>query len=304
MAISIRSLPLNALRSFDAAARHLSFAAAANELTVTPAAISAQIRRLEEWVGLPLFLRGHRSIALTVAGARLAPRLTNLFLDMERLLTETAEIDADSLQLSTIQSFAAKWLAPRIASFTDRYPTLQLRISGDDRQVDLDRDDVDVAIRYGDGDHGDLHAERIARAVAFPVCSPQIAARYADPAEIPAAMLLQDESSLVSPDLPTWEAWFGAAGVAHPAGLGGVLFRNSHMALAAALAGQGFALGLSPLVDLDLAEGRLVRPFELSLESPFGFWFVCRRDRLGETKIAAFRQWLFEEAARVRAPLA
>lgn len=296
MAISLRSLPLNALRSFDAAARHLSFAAAATELNVTAAAISAQIRRLEEWVGAPLFVRGHRSIALTVTGERLAPRLTSVFLDMERLLTETAEIDADSLQVSTIQSFAAKWLAPRIASFAARHPMLQLRVAGEDRQVDLDRDGVDVALRYGDGDYGPLHSELIAPGMAFPVCSPALAARYPDPTNIPATMLLRDESSLVAPGLPTWEAWFGAAGVARAGDVGGALFRNSHVAIAAALAGQGFALGLSPLVDHDLTEGRLVRPFALGLASPFGFWFVCRRERLGEPKIAWFRDWVFEQA--------
>ena len=295
MAISLRSLPLNALRSFDAAARHLSFAAAANELNVTAAAISAQIRRLEEWVGAPLFVRGHRSIALSVTGERLAPRLTSVFLDMERLLTETAEIDADSLQVSTIQSFAAKWLAPRIGAFTARHPMLQLRVAGEDRQVDLDRDGVDVALRYGDGDYGELHSELIARATAFPVCSPALAARYPDPADIPATMLLRDESSLVAPGLPTWEAWFGAAGVARGSDIGGALFRNSHVAIAAALSDQGFALGLSPLVDDDLATGRLVRPFAAGLESPFGFWFVCRPERLAEPKIAWFRDWVFEQ---------
>ena len=296
MAISIRSLPLNALRSFDAAARHLSFVAAAEELSVTPAAVSAQIRRLEEWVGAPLFLRGHRSIALSLVGARLAPRLTTLFLDMERLLTEAADIDADTLQVSTVQSFAGKWIAPRIASFLAQHPALQVRVVGEDRQVDLHRDTVDVALRYGDGGYGDLHSEQIAPAIAFPVCSPDLAARYPDPAAIPASLLLRDESSLVAPGLPTWEAWLGAAGVDRRVDLGGVLFRNGHMALAAALAGQGFALGLSPLVDADLAAGRLVRPYELSLESPFGFWFVCRAERLVEPKITAFRNWLLAEA--------
>lgn len=295
MSISVRSLPLNALRSFDAAARHLNFTAAAAELKVTPGAISAQIRRLEEWAGVPLFVRGHRSVALSEAGARLAPRLTSLFVDMERLLGEVADIDADALQVSTIQSFAAKWLAPRIGGFGERHPGLQIRVLGEDRQVDFDRDGVDVALRYGDGRNGELHAERIAPAVAVPVCSPALAALYPDPAAIPPELLIQDESSLIAPGLPTWEAWFAARGTARVTDRG-PLFHNAHMAIAAALGGQGFALGLTPLIDRDVAEGRLVRPWEPALESPFGFWFVCRADRLDEPKIAAFRQWVFEQA--------
>lgn len=291
-------LPLNALRSFDAAARHLSFSAAAAELGVTAAAVSIQVRRLEEWVGAPLFQRGHRSITLSAAGERLAPRLTALFAEMERLLSDVAELDAASLHVSAMPSFASKWLAPRLAGFTGANPQLQVRVSGADRRADFQRDGVDIGLRYGDGAADEeLHSELIARAVAFPVCSPGLAqACGGDPARLAALPLLHDESSLVAPGLPTWSAWFAKAGVpGSPEGRGPV-FSNSHMALAAAMAGQGFALGLSPLVDEDLAAGRLVRPFDGQIESAFGFWFVCRRDRLAEPKIAAFRAWLFDEA--------
>ncbi len=298
MATPIRTLPLNALRSFDAAARYLSFTTAAAELGVTAAAVSVQVRRLEEWVGAPLFLRGHRSIALSIAGQRLAPQLTSLFADMERLLSEVANLDAMSLQVSAMPSFASKWVAPRLASFTSRHPALQVRITGADRRADFDRNGVDIGLRYGDGDHGDLHGERIARAIAFPVCSPALAAHCdGDPAAMEPALLLHDESSLVAPGLPTWSAWFAKAGAPERPEGGGPLFSNSHMALSAAVAGQGYALGLSPLVDDDLAAGRLVRPFDIEIESAFGFWFVCRRDRLGEPKIAAFHDWIFEQAA-------
>jgi len=297
VATPIRMLPLNALRSFDAAARRLSFAAAAAELGVTPAAVSIQVRRLEEWVGAPLFVRGHRSIELSAAGRKLAPQLTALFVEMERLLSEVAELDAVSLQVSAMPSFASRWVAPRLGRFTQAHRGVQVRLAGADRRADFERDGVDVGLRYGDGDYGDLHAELIAPAVAFPVCSPALAAGVgADPGKVAARLLLHDESSLVAPGLPTWEAWFAGAG-ASPAGDGeGPLFSNSHMALAAAAAGQGFALGLSPLVDDDLAAGRLARPFAFELESPFGFWFVCRRDRLDEPKIAAFRAWILAEA--------
>jgi LysR family transcriptional regulator, glycine cleavage system transcriptional activator len=298
MGTPIRTLPLNALRSFDAAARHLSFAAAANELGVTPAAVSVQVRRLEEWVGAPLFVRGHRSIALSNTGQTLAPRLKALFVEMEHLLSEVASFDVTSLQISAMPSFASKWVAPRLASFIARYPQIQVRIVGADRRVDFDRDGVDIGLRYGDGEYGELHRELIAAARAFPVCSPALARRCAtDPAAIDPALLLHDESSLVAPGLPTWSAWFSEAGVPRMLEAGGALFSNSHMALSAAVAGQGFALGLAPLVDDDLAAGRLVKPFAIEIESAFSFWFVCRKDRLDEPKIAAFRSWIFAEAA-------
>ncbi len=303
MASPLRNLPLNALRSFDAAARHLSFAAAAGELGVTAAAISVQVRRLEDWVGTPLFVRGHRSVALSATGRKLAPRLTSLFMEMEQLLSQVADFDTTSLQVSAMPTFASKWVAPRLAGFIARYPHLQVRIHGADRRADFERDGIDVGLRYGDGHYPDLHHEQIARAVAFPVCSPELARRCGpDPGQIDAALLLHDESSLVAPGLPTWNGWFAQAGIARSVEGGGALFGNSHMALSAAVAGQGFALGLTPLVDDDLASGRLVRPFSGELASPFGFWFVCRRDRRDEPKIAAFRDWIFAEAARTPRP--
>jgi LysR family glycine cleavage system transcriptional activator len=296
MVSSIRMLPLNALRSFDAAARRLSFAAAADELGVTPAAISIQVRRLEEWVGAPLFVRGHRSLSLSNAGQRLAPRLTALFLEMERLVTDVRDLDAVTLQVSAMGSFASKWVAPRLGSFVADHPSVHIRITNADQRADFDRDAIDVGLRYGADDHGDLHADLIAAARAFPVCSPALAERYGGEASrIPLHLLLHDESALVAPGLPTWSTWLAAAGAPTLPEGDGPLFSNSHMALSAAVAGQGFALGLAPLVDDDLAAGRLVRPFELELESPFSFWFVCRPDRLNEGKIAAFRAWILAQ---------
>lgn len=295
-ASALRLLPLNALRSFDAAARRLSFAAAAGELGVTPAAISVQVRRLETWVGAPLFVRGHRSIGLSAIGRRLAPRLTALFVEMERLLSEVADLDATLLRVSAMPSFASKWLAPRLGDFMTANPAIQIRVTGADRRSDFDREDVDVGLRYGDGDYGDLHRERITTASAFPVCSPSVAARWGeDPASIPSALLLHDDSSLVAPGLPTWSTWFADVGIARDGVEGGPLFSNSHVSISAAVADQGFALALGPLVEGDIAAGRLLAPFSRAIKSPFAFWFVCRADRLGEEKISRFRSWLLEQ---------
>ena len=298
MVSSIRMLPLNALRSFDAAARWLSFAAAATELGVTPAAISIQVRRLEEWVGKPLFVRDHRALRLTSAGESLAPRLNDLFLDMERAVSEVRDDDLTSLQVSAMGSFASKWLAPRLGRFVAEHPMIRVRIASADQRVDFHREPIDVGLRYSADDHGDFHADLIARARAFPVASPALAKTCGgDPSRIPRHLLLHDQSALVTPGLPTWSNWLAAAGApAAPEGAG-PWFSNSHMALSAAVAGQGFALGLVPLVDDDLLAGRLVKPFGLELESAFGFWLVCRADRLAEPKIASFRKWILEEAA-------
>jgi len=218
-----------------------------------------------------------------------------LFSEMERLVADVADLDAKVLQVSALPSFASRWVAPRLGGFLAAYPAMQVRIAGGDGRSDFDREGIDIGLRYGDGDYPDLHCDLIARATASPVCSPDLAARYPDPGAIPAAMLLEDESSLVAPGLPTWSAWFAAAGSPRDDS-GGARFGNSHMALSAAVAGQGFALGITPLVDDDIAAGRLVRPFDVAVDSSFGFWFVCRKDRIGEPKIAAFRDWIMEEA--------
>ena len=222
---------------------------------------------------------------------------------MERLLAEVGTLEADTLQVSAMPSFASKWVAPRLARFIADHPRMQVRLMGSDGRTDFDRDGVDVGLRYGDGEYREVHCELIARATAFPVCAPALAEILAgDLTRIDPSLLLHDESSLVAPGLPTWNGWLAHAGA--PRELertGGVWFSNSHMALSAAVAGQGFALGLTPLVDDDLKAGRLVRPFPIELTSPFGFWFVCRPDRLAEPKIAKFRRWIFEEAAASRA---
>lgn len=294
-------IPLNALRSFEAAARLLSFNRAAAELGVTPSAVSLQVRRLEEAVGRPLFVRSHRSVALSETGARLAPRLGVLFSDMENLLSSVAEPEVNSLRISAMPSFAAKWLAPRLAEFTSRHPRYQVRLAGEDMLACFDRGDIDIGIRYGAGDYPGLHCERIAAATAFPVCSPAFAAHHAAALARPDGLLnfplLQDEIAAKASGLPTWSSWFEAAGVRRLPDHLGPQFESHHMALAAAEASQGLALGLKPLVDDDLAAGRLIRLFDIGVPSAFSFWLVCRADRAKERKIAAFRSWMADAIA-------
>jgi len=299
-------IPLNALRSFEAAARLLSFNAAAAELGVTPSAVSLQIRRLEETIGRPLFVRSHRSVALSETGARLAPRLGELFADMERLLSTVINPETALLRISSMPSFAAKWLAPRLADFSARHPQYQVRIAGEDSLAGFVRDDLDIGIRYGSGDYPDLHCEKLADAFAFPVCSPAFASRHADALATPAGLasltLLHDEIGEAAPGLPTWASWFEQAGVSPKPKTRGPSFESLHMALASAEAGQGIALGLTPLVDDALASGALIQPFPTAVPSVHAFWLVCRSDRARERKLAAFRSWVRGQMAEPGVP--
>lgn len=296
----VRGAPLNALRSFEAAARRLSFADAAKELGVTASAVSAQIKRLETRIGRPLFVRGHRGVRLSATGERLAPALAAIFVDLDRVLAEIFEPATNALLISAMPSFATKWLAPRLTEFSGRKPHYPVRVVGADHLVDFDREGVDVGLRYGPGGYAPLHAEKITDARAFPVCSPAFleahAASLHDPALLVTLPLLSDETSFRAPGLPNWATWFAAVGVSPPTAARGAVFESTHMALAAALGGQGVALGLTPLVDADLRSGQLVRLFETELISPDSFWFVCRKDRLREPKIRAFRNWVMAAA--------
>ncbi len=298
-----RWLPLNALRAFDAAARRSSFAGAAEELGVTPSAISQQIRSLEKRLGRPLFERLNRAMKLTEAGEQLALPLSELFLEMSDLVEAARAQRPPRLEVSALPSFAAKWLAPRAARFQSAHADCRIRIAGSDQLVDFSRQKVDIGIRYGSGDYPGLFVERLAAVSAFPVCSPEFAVR-AHGHDLWKLPLIHDESSLRAAGLPTWNAWFVANDIdLRKSPRRALVFESVHMALDAAAAGQGVALGLTPLVNDDLEAGRLVRLSRRSLKSAYSFWFVCRMERAREANIRAFRSWLHEELWRPAAKL-
>lgn len=302
-----RSLPLNALRAFEAAARYLSFAAAAQELGVTPAAVSYQIKTLEDRIGRQLFLRRNRTVALTPAGAKLAGPLTGLFAQMSGLVAEISTRSVPVLEVTAMPSFATKWLAPRLAGFSVSYPECRVRLVGSDELVDLVHSTaVDVGIRYGPGGYKDLYVECLAQVTAIPVCSSDFAKKHAarmkTPADLLRVPLLHDESSVIAAGLPDWPRWFDAAGVHYSPAKPGLIFDSVHMAIEAALAGQGVVLGLRPLIDDELRARRLVRLFDIELRSAFSFWFVCRRQRVKDPKIARFLEWLHAQLRLSDAP--
>jgi LysR family glycine cleavage system transcriptional activator len=299
---SRRAPPLNALRSFEAAARRLSFAQAAHELFVTPAAVSHQVKRLEAHLRVPLFERHNRAVVLTEAGMKLAAALHVLFADLDEAMTQIGEPVEPRIRVSALPSLAAKWLVPRLRRFEAAYPALKVRINTSDHLVNFAYEPVDVGLRYGLGIYPGLHVEHLMAANAFPVCSPHLLEADRPPLkraiDLRRHTLLHDESSDRSKGVPDWAMWLQAAGVAQIDSRRGPMFGSIHLALEAALAGHGVAMGVAPLVEYDLRSGRLVRPFELELTNAFSFWIVCQRKRANDPNIRKFRNWLCEEASR------
>jgi LysR family glycine cleavage system transcriptional activator len=293
----LKPLPLNALRVFEAAARHRSFIKAADELCVTPAAISHQVKKLEALLDLQLFERSNRVVQPTEAGARLAASLEHHFYEMRKLVEELAPDAGHVLTVSTLESFAAKWLVPRLHRFEALHPSIRIRIRTSDALVNFEARDADIAVRYGSGGYPGMHVEHLLDATAGPVCAPAYAEKLAKGlGALAEATLLHDETSWHRPGVPDWRQWLVAAGVEDVERRSGPVFASAYLALEAALAGHGLALGTAPLVAADLRAGRLVRPFDVELSNAYSFWIVCRGDSLQQPNVAMFRDWLHAEA--------
>lgn len=299
--------PLNSLRAFEAAARHLSFTRAADELHVTPAAISHQIKGLEEHLGVKLFRRLNRALLLTDAGQACLPGLSEAFERMTAAIERLrGQESVGPLTVSVGPSFAAKWLVPRLERFQELYPEIDVRISATLQMVDFAREDVDLAIRYGAGRWPDLQVELLLPTEAFPVCAPSLL-EGAHPLRMPQDLrhhvLLHDDSAPNSLGYPTWAMWLRAAGVEGVDPTRGPRFSHASLALDAAAAGRGVVLTLSALSAADHAAGRLVRPFEISVPTSFAYYVVCPPAAAERPKVRAFRHWLCAEAgeaARLR----
>lgn len=292
--------PLNALRAFEAAARHLSFTKAAEELFVTQAAISHQVKALEETLGIQLFRRFNRRLMLTDAGQVYLPALSEAFDGIE---TATRRLDAADeagpLKVSVPNSVAAKWLLPRLPRFRERHPEIEVEISASDRLTDFARDQVDMAIRYGLGRYPGLRVDPLMEDTVFPVCSPALMEgdpplRTAD--DLKRHTLMHDE--VAAEEAPAWRNWLAAAGITGVQAERGPRYSHSSLVIQAAIDGQGVALGRSTLVALDLEAGRLVQPFGPALPSHFAVYVVSPPANADRPKVMAFREWLFDEAAK------
>lgn len=292
--------PLRALRAFEAAARHLSFAQAAAELGVTPGAISHQIKTLEDWLGAPLFHRLTRALRLTQAGEAALPFLTEGF---DRLSEGVARMDATKddrlLTVSVSPGFGSLWLVPRLDRFRRNHPDIEVRIDGTDRLVDIATGEADVAIRYGLGGYRGVHSYRLFDMRATPVCSPNVLSREPAirvPNDLKHHTLLHVEWKEAE---GSWRTWLLAAGATDVDPFKGPRFTKEEMAVRAALDGEGIALIGDRMAADHLASGRLVRPFsaDLSTQLVFAYFFLTPLHRNDDLKIGCFRDWLLAEAA-------
>lgn len=295
---------LNGLRAFEAAARHLSFTHAAAELNVTQTAISHQIRRLEEQLGIRLFLRQNRALALTREAQGYLPAVRAAFDDLRRATARLMRPEREGvLTVSTMASLAAKWLVTRVAAFQDAHPGIEVRITTSAHLVDFQREEVDMAVRYGRGSWPGVRAQWLMAEDIFPVCSPALlngAKPLRRPEDLANHTLLH--TTVLRED---WQLWLTAAGL--PVSLAlrrGLSFDQSFMAVQAAIDGLGVALGRSRLVDADIAAGRLVVPFDVVLPADAGYYIVAPEETADTAKIALFRDWLVGSVASELPPVA
>ncbi|HEY1383288.1 MAG TPA: transcriptional regulator GcvA [Dongiaceae bacterium] len=303
-----RAVNLQALRGFEAAARHLSFTKAAAELNVTPAAVSHAIRELELDFKVRLFERSSRVVRLTPAGETLSRAVAEGLGTIGRAVQRLRAVDGrPKLMVTTSPSLAAKWLVPRLDGFLEHHPEVDVRIDVSQRLVDFAEDGVDIAIRFGTGDYPGLVVERLFEESVFPVCSPNLLRSkhpLKEPRDLKHHTLIHIEWDAQWATWPNWAMWLRAAGAPEVDATRGLHLSQTALALQAALDGHGVALGDSTLVADDLAARRLVKPFSIALKGPaqFAYHLVHDPRRSEEPLIKAFRRWVLDEVARTGVP--
>lgn len=284
--------PLTALRAFEAAARQMSFAKAAAELHVTPAALSFQIKSLEEHLGQPLFRRLNRAVELTEAGRILQPYCTDGFDTLRQGWRTTQRLaETNVLTITAGPSFTAKWLAPRMFLFAQEHPEIELRFSASLRLMDFYRDDVDVAIRFGEGQDTGLFSHDIFDEWLTPVMAPHLAANLEKPEDLKLANLLELRDNTDVSNQATWSAWFKANTLGQPP-KSALRFDQAGHAVDAAVSGAGVALARISMAYGALSEGTLVAPFPLALRTASHYRFVCPLGAETRPQNAAFLRWL------------
>ncbi|WP_321945113.1 transcriptional regulator GcvA [Paraburkholderia sp. J10-1] len=296
---------LNAMRAFEASARHQSFSAAAAELNVTPAAVGQLVRSLEDWLGTPLFVRGSGGRARLVATEVAERALPDIRAGFDRLslgLERLKEGSANGVLTVTVSpAFAAKWLLPRIDRFQAAWPETDVRLDTSLKLLDFVAQGVDIGVRYGAGAWPGLAAEKLMDEEIYPVCSPAVrrAGKWRAPRDLTRAPLIHDLSVDSHAGFASWQAWFGSVGVTLAPASRGMKINNSAAVLQAAIEGHGVALARSVMVRDDLAAGRLVRLFpEVTLTSALAYYVVYRPECASLPRLVAFRDWLKDEARR------
>lgn len=297
--MDLRRLPnLSALRAFEAAARLESFSRAAEELFVTHGAISHQIRALEQELGTQLFARNGKRISLTAAGRQYAVSIRAALGDIAQA---TRKLQAGTrserrLVLTTMPSFASRWLTPRIGRFIDRHPELEVELRCSAELIDFERDDVDIALRMGKGNWPGLHIEKVLEDVFFPGCAPTYNSGH-----LPQSAAELRHSTLLRSEGEPWSPWFAAAGFDIPEPTQGMMYQDSGMLSQAAIVGQGVALVRRSLAVGDIMAGRLVRLSDVDTPCEWDYYFVCPPGVLETQRVQAFRTWFLEEMAAFEA---
>jgi LysR family glycine cleavage system transcriptional activator len=299
--------PLNALRAFEAAARHLNFSRAADELSVTPGAVSQQIQNLEDYVGVSLFKRTPKGLLLTDAAQTALPALRDAFdrlAEASSLLT--AAVDGRRLTLTAPPSFAAKWLVPRLGRFEAAHPQVDVWLSADMDLVDFAAGEVDLAIRYGAGPYPGLEAVRLMQETVIPVIAPELLSSNPlnEPRDLARHVLLHDGSPDADDSCPDWSMWLAARAVKGVDGTRGPRFNQSSLVIEAAVGGRGVALAKRTLAQDDLDAGRLVVPMQIATSVDFAYYVVHPKAKGRLPQVKAFVAWIIGEAAAHDAALA
>ena len=292
--------PLNALRAFEAAARHLNFSRAADELAVTPGAVSQQIQNLEDYVGAALFKRTPKGLLLTDAAQTALPALREAFDRLaEAASLLTAAVDGRRLTVSVAPSFAAKWLVPRLGFFEAEHPLVDVWLSADMEVVDFALGEIDLAIRYGAGRYPGLEVVKLMSETVIPVASPAFleANPLSDPADLAHHILLHDGSPDADDSCPDWSMWLAARGIKGVDGTRGPRFNQSSLVIEAAVGGRGVALAKRALAQADLDAGRLIAPLQIATEVDFAYFVVHPKAKGRLPQVNAFVNWITAQAA-------
>jgi LysR family glycine cleavage system transcriptional activator len=299
--------PLNALRAFEAAARHLNFSRAADELSVTPGAVSQQIQNLEDYVGVALFKRTPKGLLLTDPAQIALPALREAFDRLaEAASMLTAAVDGRRLTVTVPPSFASKWLLPRLGAFEALHPDVDVWVSAGMELTDFASGEVDLAIRYGAGRYPGLEVIRLMQETVIPVASPELLANHPleNLGDLASAILLHDGSPDADESCPDWTMWLAARGVKGVDGARGPRFNQSSLVIEAAVGGRGVALAKRALAQADLDAGRLIAPFQIATAVDFAYYLVHPKTKSRLPQVKAFVAWITAEAAVHEAALA
>ncbi len=298
--------PLNSIRAFEATARHLSFSKASEELNVTPGAVSQQVKVLEDYLNLKLFKRKNRMILLTDEAQISLPLLTESLDNMSQAIDMICEQSNDKpLTVTVSPTFASRWLMPRLSSFRNEYPDIDVRIDATNDIVDLVNDDIDVGIRFGTGEYSRLEAEFLFSQNVIPVCSPKLLdgkVKLEMPEDLENHTLLHAHGDyfFIESVQVDWEMWFATMGIENINARHGLHFSQHNLLIEAAIRGQGVALVGDVVINDELKSGQLVKLFEdTDIPLNLSYYLIYSKNRSNQPRIQAFRQWLLDEVKKV-----